>query len=233
MKEVIISILTYNKLEYTKKCLQSIFETPMEPQYKIVVSDNGSTDGTIEFLKKKEIIQKIQVIENKENLGFAKAHNNVMKLYKEHDIVLMNNDLEVPFYWLFIINNSIIRENLGAASPAIQVKNGLDIGAVLNEKAIGRSIIGDENKVPDWITGSCIYISRETLNKIGYLDENFKFYYEDVDFCRRMKEAGIKFRCIKDVVIKHHDSTSSTPEQKRIFMEESRKYFTRKWGYKS
>jgi len=227
MNPIIISILTFNKLQYTQRCLDSLFKTPRYPDYKIVVSDNGSTDGTQEYLK---TLSNIQFVDNKENLGFSKAHNKIMNMYPENDVVLMNNDIEVPFAWLSTISHCIMKRSLGAASPAIQTKAGLDVGAVLNEKAIGRSLI-DSNLQPDWITGSCLYITRDTINKIGLLDESYNFYYEDVDYCFKMKKAGIRFECIKEVVIVHHDSVSSTPAIKKQMMEDSRLKFAKKWGY--
>jgi len=227
---ITISILTFNKVEYTKKCLESIFNNTPFPEHRIVVTDNCSTDGTIEYLESLE--DKIQIIKNNENMGFAKAHNNIINKFKEDDIVLMNNDVEVPKNWLVTILHSIDKTNLGAAGPAIQTANGLDIGAVLNEHAKGRSLINDFRTKPDWITGSCIYLPRKTINAVGLLDENFQFYYEDVDYCIRIKKAGMEIKCIKEVVIKHNDSTSSTPMQKKIMMENSRKYFANKWDYK-
>lgn len=230
---ITISILTFNKLSYTKKCIESIFNTPEHTTpYRVVVSDNGSTDGTFEYLLDLKNKGKIIFVDNHKNLAFSKAHNKVMKAYPDDDIVLLNNDIEVPFGWLPTLHHNVVKHKLGAASAAIQVANGLDVGAVLDGSARGRSII-NHNTTPDWITGSCLYVTRDTINKIGYLDENFKFYYEDVDYCRRMREAEIPFKCIRDVVIIHHDSTSSTPQQKKILLEESRKYFAGKWGYKA
>jgi GT2 family glycosyltransferase len=197
--------------------------------YKVVVSDNGSTDETVKYLQS---LKNIEFINNGENLGFSKGHNKIMKLYKDHDIVLLNNDVEVPFGWLSTLSHCMEKRKLGAVSPAIKVANGLDVGAVLDARARGRSIINGYTK-PDWITGSCLFIARDTINKIGMLDENFSMYYEDVDYCLKMRKAGIKFECIRDTVITHNDSTSSTPPQKKVYMEESRKYFAKKWGYKA
>jgi len=230
MKEIIISILTYNKLEYTKRCIDSIFKTPKHTTpYSVVVSDNGSTDRTLDYLKG---LSNIQLIENGENLGFSKAHNKIMKMFPDRDVVLLNNDIELPFKWLPTLNHCVYKRNLGAVSPAIKVPDGLDVGAVLDASAKGQSIINGNAK-PDWITGSCLYIRRSTIDSIGYLDEKYQFYYEDVDYCKKMTEIGIKFECIRDVVVVHHNSVSSSPFQKKQMMEASRKYFAKKWGYRA
>jgi len=227
MREVVISILTYNKLDYTKRCLEKLFENTILPYHRIVVSDNSSSDDTVKYLK--SLDNRIRLIENKENLGFARAHNRVIEEYCSHDIVLMNNDIEVPWNWLTILQQQCIENKYGAVSPAIKTPGGLDVGAVLDSQAKGRSLINDFITEPDWITGSCFYLSRDFgISPVGLLDEQFRFYYEDVDYCFRMKKLGIKFKCIKDVVVVHHNSVSSNPEQKRKMMEDSKQYFIKK-----
>ena len=231
-KEIIISILTYNKLDYTSICLKKLFENTdvSKTPFIVVVSDNGSNDGTQKWLK--TMGKKIRLVLNLQNIGFSKAHNIIMKKYPENDVVLMNNDIEVSSNWLQILQEQVHKNNYGAVSPAIQLKNGLDVGARLDSQAKGRSLI-NSNQEPHWITGSCIYIKADTRKKIGLLDEEiFSFYYEDVDYCIRMKQAGIKFKCIRDVVIVHHNSVSSNPAQKRIMMEKSRQAFIKKHNWK-
>lgn len=231
MQEVIISILVHNKLEYTKKCLEKIFENTILPYHRIVVSDNASTDDTLKYLK--SLGNRIRVVENKENLGFAEAHNNIIKLYPKQDIVLMNNDIEVPWAWLETLQREAYSNGYGAVSPAIRTPGGLDVGAVLDKNAKGRSLINDFKTEPVWITGSCFYICKQTLIDVGLLDEtSFRYYFEDVDYCVRMKQAGVPFKCIKEVEVIHHNSVSSNPQQKREMMEESRQKFIKKhsWG---
>jgi len=229
MNEVVISILTYNKLEYTKKCLEKLFENTVMPYHRIVVTDNNSTDGTVKWLK--SLDNKIRLIENEENQGFAQAHNFIMNEYPKHDVVLMNNDIEVEWKWLMVLQDGL-QGNIGAVSPCIKTPGGLDVGAVLDKQARGKSLINDFKTEPTWITGSCLYLCRETIDLVGLLDPNFKFYYEDVDYCVRMKKLGIGFKCISDVVVVHHNSVSSTPELKKRMLEESRQYFMKKhnWG---
>lgn len=228
--EVIISILTYNKLDYTKKCLEKIFENTILPYHRIVVTDNGSSDDTVKYLR--SLDNRIRLIENKENLGFSKAHNNIIDEYPFHDIVLMNNDIEVPFNWLRILNEQAYSNDYGVVTPAIVQNGKLDVGAVLDSSAKGRSLVDDFKTEPDWVTGSCFYMTRNAISSVGLLDNNFEFYYEDVDYCVRMKKIGIKFKCIKGVQVVHHNSVSSTPDKKREMMEKSREYFIRKhsWG---
>lgn len=226
---IIISILVYNKCELTQKCLESIFANTDRSNVRIVVSDNGSTDNTIPYLE--SLKDKIWLVKNEKNLGFAAAHNQIMRVFGDSDTVLLNNDITVPKDWLTMLTETL-KQGFGAVSPAIQTPNGLDIGAVLDGNARGKSIINDTTIVPTWITGSCLYIARETMNKIGLLDDKtYFFYYEDVDYCVCMKRKNIPFKCDTRVVIQHLNASSSTPAWKKEKMEESRMAFVNKWSW--
>ena len=92
-----IVILTYNKLNYTKKCIESIRKYTCKESYEIIVVDNASTDGTIEWLKTQS---DIITIFNKENLGFPKGCNQGIKIAKGDEVLLLNNDVIVTPKWL-------------------------------------------------------------------------------------------------------------------------------------
>lgn len=91
-KKVSIIILTWNGLEFTKKCLDSLKDTVNDAMITTYVVDNGSTDGTVEYLKE---LDWIRVIENKENLGFVRGNNVAINQIKDDDIILLNNDIIV------------------------------------------------------------------------------------------------------------------------------------------
>ena len=90
-KKVSIIILTWNGLEFTKKCLDSLKDTVNDAMITTYVVDNGSTDGTVEYLKE---LDWIRVIENKENLGFVRGNNVAINQIKDDDIILLNNDID-------------------------------------------------------------------------------------------------------------------------------------------
>ena len=91
MKNVSIIILTWNGLSYTRQCLTSLKDT-LTPEATVYVVDNGSTDGTLEYL---DTIDWIRVIRNGENLGFVRGNNVAIEQIKDDDIILMNNDIIV------------------------------------------------------------------------------------------------------------------------------------------
>ena len=91
--KVTIVILTWNGLPYTKRCLESLHAETDFQGYEVIVVDNGSTDGSVEYLKS---IPWIRLIPNSDNKGFAKANNQAIELCdNSSDVVLLNNDTEI------------------------------------------------------------------------------------------------------------------------------------------
>lgn len=92
-RKVTIIILTWNGLQYTKRCLATLIETTNFSNYEILVADNGSTDGTLEFLQSHG---SIRLLSFGSNLGFARANNlAIAEADPCSDIVLLNNDTEI------------------------------------------------------------------------------------------------------------------------------------------
>lgn len=99
--EVTIVIVTYNQLPYTKQCLQLISEQTQDVDYEIVLVDNGSTDGTVEYFKDLERLGlDYHIIYNKDNKGFAAGCNQGIKASKGKHVCLLNNDTAPQPKWL-------------------------------------------------------------------------------------------------------------------------------------
>ena len=109
-----IIILTRNNLEYTKMCLESIRRYTPEP-HEIIVVDNGSTDGTIEYLEAQE---DVKLIKNGLNLGFALGNNLGLREARGEYIVILNNDTVVTEGWLTkLINSAQSNPQVGIVGP--------------------------------------------------------------------------------------------------------------------
>ena len=110
---VTVVILTWNGLAYTRRCLESLRASTDHPDYRVVVVDNASTDGTVEYLQSQTWIT---LIRNSANLGFAKGNNiAIQKLDPAQDVVLLNNDTEIHRAdWLSNLQTSAYRaEDIG------------------------------------------------------------------------------------------------------------------------
>src|SRR3982750_115463 len=93
VRRVTIVILTWNGLSYTKRCLETLHSETNFEGYEVIVVDNGSTDGSVEYLKS---LPWIRFIQNSNNKGFAKANNQALELCDDSsDVVLLNNDTEI------------------------------------------------------------------------------------------------------------------------------------------
>lgn len=123
--DVSIIIVNYNTKELTKNCLTSIYEHTCDIDFEVIVSDNGSTDGSIEMIRTE--FPQIVLIENKTNLGFGAANNRGLKkakgkyiFYLNSDTVLLNNAVKMFFdYW----ENSPEKENIGALGGILLDEN--------------------------------------------------------------------------------------------------------------
>jgi len=230
-KELTISIVTYNSLDFLKECLESIFKNPPLVDYGIIVVDNASEDGTSEFIKKN--YPAVTLISNTKNIGFAAANNQAIKNSDSRYIVLINSDCEV--YGGSLDNlMEFMDKNAGAgiAGPKIINSDGttqlscrrfpslLDAAAhnILGDIFPGNpftkkyKLAGVSRDKPfkvDWVSGSCMIIRRKALEDTGELDEKYFMYIEDVDMCYRMWQKGWVVYYYPEAEIMHHAGGST------------------------
>lgn len=241
MKTSVI-ILTWNGLELTKRCLNSLLSKKLPKDVEIIVVDNGSTDGTIEYLKNHK---NIKLIQNGENLGYGKAVNiGILASSKNSDIILLNNDVElIQKDWLSRLQSQAqAHEKYGVIGVKILQENGLiqHCGAYLPvDTWWGQQVSSNEVDIGQYagisecesVVFACAYIKREVLEKIGFLDERFFAYFEDTDFCLRANQAGYKVAIDGGIKVKHAENSSTkinNVSHSNIFLE-SQKKFKEKW----
>jgi len=197
---VSIVMLNYNGLKYLKKTIPSVFELDY-PNYEFIIVDNGSTDGSIEFIKK---FGNIRLIENRENLGYSKGKNiGIMKakgeyiLSLDNDILLVNKNILtglIRYYkedmgFVQILFNDIGYENTKYYGIYFSIygvnshKNPISISKIMNSKK--QILIGAP-------TGGCFFISKNKWNFIGGFDESQPFNLDDLDVGARAWIYGFK-----------------------------------------
>ena len=225
-KDLTVSIVGYNSLNFLKECLGSISKNPPSLNYEIIVVDNASTDGTVDFLKNN--YPEIKLILNTTNIGFAAANNQAIKNSDSRYIILMNSDCEVYEKSLdnlveFMDSNS----DAGIAGPKIINSDGTVqmscrrfpslfdaaahniLGDIFPDNPFSKKykladIPRDNTSRVDWVSGSCMIIRREALKDTGVLDERYFMYVEDVDICYRMWQKGWAVYYCPDAEIMHH-----------------------------
>jgi len=242
--EAEIIIITYNNLEDTKRCLESIKLNTDKTPYRLIFVDNGSNDGTIDFLKK---VPNSILIENSENRGFVKAMNQGFDQVTAKYTVWLNNDVIVTSNWLEILINHLEKNPKAAAIGPLT--NGTGIIQKCDEFKIDKPNIDEISKFGisfykkhkddainfHRVAGFCIVMKSNLIKEIGKLDEQFNLGgYDDDDYCRRIKKAGHDIIIAKDVFIYHksgvtYSSIKDPDKQLSFVMSKGRREFLRKW----
>jgi len=208
---IAIIIVHYGKIETTLNCLYSIAkQTTLNDLKNLIVVNNSQTDiGKI--IKKK--FKQVPIINNSKNLGYAAAVNIGIKL-----AIKDNSQLRHPRVQFFLIlNNDIIvkknflknllyyakKHRLDITSPKILDQNG-NIWFDGGEIDKNRFTAGHKKGKTDFLSGCCLLIKKHVFEKIGFFDEQYFMYYEDVDFCFRAIKAGFKLEIDNKTTVYHH-----------------------------
>ncbi len=229
-----IIIPCWNHVRHTARCLITLDETK-EP-FRAILINNGSVDKTKELLawfkeKRPETI----IIENVDNLGFVKAMNQGYQVANSDYVLQCNNDIEfVDADWL---GNMLkhFKEGVGAVGPTSTY--------VLSAQwhTLDGLPTHHETKL---LSGFCILMSRECMDKVGFLDERFGMGgNDDLDLCIRISDAGFKLVIARDVFVKHEGSVSLKTYTKELYESdvesmadvskldtETRQTLVAKWG---
>lgn len=227
-KSVDIVILNYNTPDITAKCLRSIKRFTDLTNVRIKLWDNGSRDHSRSFFTQAEW-KWIEYHYSPENLGFAKACNAVMRESTADYVLLLNSDTEVlETGWLEALVQTCDEMKAGVVGckliyphGLIQhaggfIKPGWEIGPHCGDHYGRGAQSHEETRIRtdiDFVTGACFLIPRSTIETIGYLDERFFFAGEDVDYCQRIKAAGLPVVYTGHVMLMHYEGYSFKKEQ--------------------
>lgn len=225
MKLSIIT-LTYNKLEYTKKFIESLFKYTKD--FELIIVDNGSTDGTVEYLKS---LNGIKLILNNENLGFSKGNNQGINIAEGEYIGFLNNDILLSPNW-FEECEKVFEKNVAAFVSPRQIllrhenTNEKDYLKYFSEKKYSAPY----EKSFDECVFSCVITKRSVLDKIGTFDESYtQAFFEDNDFKYRAIEAGFGVFVSNVVCFFHFGSITSKELNQNL--ENNRKIYYEKYPF--
>lgn len=240
---VSIVIVTYNNLELTKLCLQSIFLNTNTP-FEVIVVDNASSDGTPEYLQEISTYnENIRVILNSKNTGFAKANNQGLEISEGKYLVLLNNDTIVPGGWFEKFLPYLCDSTVGMVGPATngaynEARVEVNYSTWAEMEAFAQVFSSEhKNKTAelDMLAMFCVAFRRTIYNEIGELDERFGIgMFEDDDYCYRIRQHEYKVICAYDTFVHHFGQASfGKLAQDGTYMklfEENKKKFEEKWG---
>jgi GT2 family glycosyltransferase/2-polyprenyl-3-methyl-5-hydroxy-6-metoxy-1,4-benzoquinol methylase len=233
-----IVIITYNQVEYTRQCLDSIRLLTDEP-FELIVVDNGSTDGTLEFLR---ALSDVRVIENGTNRGFPAAVNQGIAVAAGKQVLPLNNDVLVTTGWLGRILRALHSDRkVGLVGPRSnfvsgpqQIEAGYENFAELDGfawdwgKAQAGLMIDVHRLVGFWLL-----IRREVIDAIGVFDEQFGVgCFEDDDYCLRALAAGYRAVIAGDAFVHHYGCRTflGTGVDAGALMRENQRRFLKKWS---
>ncbi len=229
---VSIIIPTFNKLELTRKCLDALREHTSDGSYELIVVDNASTDGTVEFLKTESDAQRLRAILNPENLGFSKACNQGARAAVGRHVLFLNNDTEVQAGWLEPLvetidsDESVVAVGSKLLFPDRTIQHaGV---AILNDQKLPDPLVGrhihyrkpesspEANQPCTYqaLTAACVLMKKSAFDKVGGFDEEYWNGYEDVDLCFKLQQEGGVLVYQPQSVVIHHESQSG-PERFR------------------
>ncbi|MEP7271138.1 MAG: glycosyltransferase [Acidobacteriota bacterium] len=239
-----IIIVTYNNLELNRLCLQSLFTNTDWPHVEVIVVDNGSTDGSAEYLgEAKDRYHHLKVIFNSQNRGFAAANNQGLAEASGQYLVLLNNDTAVPRGWLSALIRHLARDRtIGIIGPVTnEIGNEAKVAVEYSNLAdmpgwAGRYMRQHDGEVFEIPTLAmfCLAMPREVFEKVGRLDERFGIgMFEDDDYARRVSAMGYQIRCARDSFVHHVGGASfkklAGDEYFKLF-DRNRRLFEEKWG---
>lgn len=216
MTDFSIIIVNYNDGKFLEDCLNSVYRGTRRADFEVIFIDNHSSDNSVELVRAK--FPRLKIIENQQNLGFCKANNQGLKLYRGRYALLLNADTVVKDGALDrMVQFMDAHQEAGACGPKLLNPDGTPQhqGGLFNKKFwLSKSPV----KV-DYVIGACLMVRREVIEKVGGLDENFFFSNDDLDWCRRIRKAGWDVYFLPQAEVTHFGGFTIKRFNQRLFVE--------------
>lgn len=233
MKKVSIVILNWNGSEMLRRFLPSVISYSKDDNIEICVADNGSTDQSVEIIKKE--FPAIKIIQLMQNWGFAEGYNKAIQQIDAEYVMLLNSDVEVTENWLSpLISFMDMHSEVSACQPKILSYNNktqfeyagacggyMDKygypfcrGRVFNQLEYDNGQY-DEIQTVFWATGAALFIRLEDYKSIGGFDGRFFAHMEEIDLCWRLQNMDKKIVCIPQSKVYHVGGATLSKENPR------------------
>lgn len=221
-----ILIVNYNGLRFLRPCLESV-EKYVNCEHEVIVVDNASVDGSVDFLR--EHFPRVRLIASNTNTGFTGGNNIAAAAALGDYLLLLNNDTVV----LSPIQSAIdamAAPGIGIVGVHLQYANGTNqasagyahtparlllswlgvsgisgLPTVFRRVETRESFYRTDQRGLDWVSGAFLLTRRRLWNDLGGLDERYFMYVEDVDYCRRVNQAGYSISYVAAVDVLHYE----------------------------
>ncbi len=244
MNTVSVITVNFNHNKVTEALLDSIQNVNKYTAIEVIVVDNGSSvDPVPQWVTK---YPWAKFIRSDQNLGFAGGNNLGIKASKGEYLFFVNNDTEVTPQLIWELANTLdSHAEVGIVSPKIKYYDKPDVlqyaGFSNMNYYTARTVCIGQGEVDNgqydvvtgetgFIHGAAMMLRREAMNKAGLMPENYFLYYEEMDWCEKIRKAGYKIWVNMQAVIYHKESMSvgSTSVLKEYFMNRNRILFIRR-----
>lgn len=249
-----IIIINWNTLDLLRACLQSVYDHPPKARYEVIVVDNASQDGSPGMVQRE--FPQVWLLSNTENRGFAAANNQAICCARGEQILLLNSDTLVHGH---VLQRSLdyMNENRATGAMGCRVLNAdgslqhstsqfpsllnltlqtLGLDRVRSVPFFRRYRMLDwdrqSERAVDTVSGCFMMVRRDCIHEIGLLDEDFFFFGEETDWCRRMREAGwrVVFAPVGEVTHFGGGSSTSLNHKRDLMLTEATVRLHRKHG---
>lgn len=250
-----IIIVNWNTRDLLRQCLRTVYDSAPRCSFEVWVVDNASADGSTAMLTAE--FPQVRLIQNQQNLGFARANNQGLLETTGRYVLLLNPDTVIlPGALQILLDFMEDRSNVGAIGPMVLNPN-LTLQSSCNpmptlwrefwrlthlDSVLAQSVYKEENwnttiaHTVEVIQGNCLLVRREALSDIGLLDEAFFMFTEEVDLCYRLQQRGWLVYWVPMARIIHYGGQSTRQVVREMFIElhRSKVVFFRKtqgrWG---
>lgn len=216
-----VVILNWNGKNFLERFLLNVVTNTQTPETQVWVADNGSTDGSIDWIKANAPSVKILVFDT--NYGFTGGYNKALAIIDAQYFVLLNSDVEVTPNWIApVINIMDTDSSIAACMPKLLAwhnKNSFEYagaaggfidkfgypfcrGRILNQIETDNGQYNNTTEI-FWATGACMFVRANVYKEMGGLDSDFFAHMEEIDLCWRMKNCGYKIMYVPLSTVYH------------------------------
>lgn len=249
---VSIVIVNWNTEELLRACLNSIYKTMDKTSIEVIVVDNASSDNSVDMVQRE--FPMVRLVINQANLGFAKANNIAFPMCSAPYVMLLNSDTTVyPGAVETLTQFLDTHLQVGAVGPKIvhprlRLKV-LSCGNQPNVQTIFNHYFGlsymfphfkafrgtnlyyglhdKEDMAVEWLSGACLVVRRSIIESVGGLSERWFMYAEDMEWCRRIINAGWTLYSVPEAKVEHWvgASTDKNEKVKTMWIQSNRSYY--------
>lgn len=221
-----IVIVNWNTRDLLAQCLRSVYDTAGDLALEVFVVDNASSDGSADMVRRE--FPQVKLIENAENVGFARANNQAIRLSSGRYVLLLNSDAVIMTRAIqAMVSFMDEHDDVGLVGPELLDSSGRSQLSWAAFPTVLSELLGYHSRARkplraganqdlsltayevDWVAGACLLVRMETVKEVGLMDERFFLYSEETDWCHRIRASGWGVVFLPEAKVVHLEGRSS------------------------